>query len=369
VLRLPEEPAQALREALRSGASNVRERLNVQLETEAGKGGSSSYVRVGHVHFDGWQMSAKMVDLPTIVESTKTIDGKTFYKTADISQMLICKEGDFDDDEDEEEREEAASKKAKKNDPNKVDKKYIWKHGLCPPLKNCRRRRFRKTLRKKFVEAPEIEKEVKRLLRLDNESVKPVRWEIVTEAELQAKPQAGAGVGGSATPAAAHPEESSSAAVDERELFGDALSDTDDEEEGGGKETRLDVESEGDSTAFEGPASSAPGTAEASMSSALPSTSTSSNPPVTQFNPSMFPPPASATTTAAGSSSSSTSQHLAKLQSEIASLRTRKEELQANVANCDNPALRQRFQLSLAEVEMEMGQKEEEVENLSMLGM
>jgi transcription initiation factor TFIID subunit 7 len=28
------------------------------------------------------------------------------------------------------------------------------------PLKNCRKRRFRKTWRKKYVEAPEIEKEV-----------------------------------------------------------------------------------------------------------------------------------------------------------------------------------------------------------------
>ena len=28
------------------------------------------------------------------------------------------------------------------------------------PLENCRKRRFRKTWRKKYVEAPEIEKEV-----------------------------------------------------------------------------------------------------------------------------------------------------------------------------------------------------------------
>ena len=34
-----------------------------------------------------------------------------------------------------------------------------WR-GAQPPLKNCRKRRFRKTLRKKYVEAPEIEKEV-----------------------------------------------------------------------------------------------------------------------------------------------------------------------------------------------------------------
>ena len=54
---------------------------------------------------------------------------------------------------------------------SQVDKKFVFRHGLVPPLKNCRRRRFRKTLRKKFVEAPEVEKEVKRLLRLDTEAV------------------------------------------------------------------------------------------------------------------------------------------------------------------------------------------------------
>ena len=94
--------------------------------------------------FDGWNF-----------DSHKTIDNKTFYKTADICQLLICNEGeDFDDEED------ANSPEKKKKDPNKVDKKYLYPHGIGPPLKNCRKRRFRKTLRKKYVEAPEIEKEV-----------------------------------------------------------------------------------------------------------------------------------------------------------------------------------------------------------------
>ncbi len=38
LLRLPEEPAQALREALRSGAGNVKDRLQIQLEPEKGSG-------------------------------------------------------------------------------------------------------------------------------------------------------------------------------------------------------------------------------------------------------------------------------------------------------------------------------------------
>ena len=56
-----------------------------------------------------------MVDLPTIIESQKTIDRKTFYKTADISQMVICKEGEPSDEEDN-----SVPINAKKYDPNKV---------------------------------------------------------------------------------------------------------------------------------------------------------------------------------------------------------------------------------------------------------
>lgn len=75
---------------------------------------------------------------------------------------------------------EESPNKGKKKDPNKVDKKFLWAHGVTPPCKNVRKRRFRKTLKKKNVEAPEIEKEVKRLLRIDNDAVK-VEFEIINE--------------------------------------------------------------------------------------------------------------------------------------------------------------------------------------------
>lgn len=87
---------------------------------------------------------------------------------------MICKEEPLDLDKEE------SPNKGKKKDPNKVDKKFLWAHGITPPCKNVRKRRFRKTLKKKNVEAPEIEKEVKRLLRVDNEAVK-VEFEIINE--------------------------------------------------------------------------------------------------------------------------------------------------------------------------------------------
>lgn len=168
ILRLPSEPAQVLRETLREGGPNLKDRLTVKFEPD---------LRYGEVRLDHWLMYAKLLDLPTITESLKTIDGKNFYKTADVCQMLLCKyEPDAPTTDDE------SPVKNKKKDPHKVDKKYLWPHGITPPCKNVRKRRFRKILKKKCVEAPEIEKEVKRLLRADNEAV-TVKWDIVLEEE------------------------------------------------------------------------------------------------------------------------------------------------------------------------------------------
>nr|XP_023013480.1 transcription initiation factor TFIID subunit 7 [Leptinotarsa decemlineata] len=164
ILRLPAEPARILREAIRNN-STLKDRVTIKLEND---------MRHGEVRVDHWLMSAKVVDLPTIVESLKTIDGKGFYKTADICQMLICREDDDQTTTDED------SPQKKKKDPNKVEKKYLWPHGITPPTKNVRKRRFRKTLKKKYVEAPEIEKEVKRLLRLDNDAV-GIKWDVINE--------------------------------------------------------------------------------------------------------------------------------------------------------------------------------------------
>lgn len=157
-----------MREAIREGQNNLKDRLTVKLEND---------VRYGEVRFDHWLMHAKVVDLPTVIESLKTIDNKSFYKTADICQVIICK-----DEPDAPTTDEETPNKNKKKDPNKVDKKFLWPHGVTPPCKNIRKRRFRKTLKKKCVEAPEIEKEVKRLLRADNEAVN-CKWDIINEDE------------------------------------------------------------------------------------------------------------------------------------------------------------------------------------------
>lgn len=174
ILRLPEEPAKTLREILKTG-ENLKNRLTIQMEND---------MRHAEVRLDHWLMHGKIVDLPTIIESLKTIDNKSFYKTADICQMMICK-----DEPDPASTEEESPAKNKKKDLYKVDKKFLWPHGITPPTKNVRKRRFRKTLKKKCVEAPEIEKEVRRLLRADNEAVSVTHEVIMEEDEQHTKPE------------------------------------------------------------------------------------------------------------------------------------------------------------------------------------
>lgn len=62
-------------------------------------------------------------------------------------------------------------------------KKYQHPHGITPPLKNVRRRRFRKTAKQKYVDAPEIEKEVKRLLRADVSAV-DVNFDVINDEQV-----------------------------------------------------------------------------------------------------------------------------------------------------------------------------------------
>lgn len=81
--------------------------------------------------------SAKLVDLPTIIESSKTLDKKSIYKTADICQMLII--GDVISHE-----ETILAYPSKTSD-------YIYPHGITPPLRWVRKRRFRKRISNRVI--------------------------------------------------------------------------------------------------------------------------------------------------------------------------------------------------------------------------
>lgn len=156
----------------------LKDRLFIELNSEA---------RKGRLKFDDEIFEARLVDLPCIVESLKTTDKKMFYKTADICQMLVCRTQDDPWNSSDEERQRikkaAANPKASKKD-SKMDK-YKWPHGLAPPLKNVRRKRFRKVAKKKIVDYAEIETEVKQIFRADREAYKIDYEVLLVEGELE----------------------------------------------------------------------------------------------------------------------------------------------------------------------------------------
>ncbi|XP_055783910.1 transcription initiation factor TFIID subunit 7-like [Salvelinus fontinalis] len=71
-------------------------------------------------------------------------------------------------------------KKKKVKDKVKI---FVWNHGTTCPLKNTRKRRFKKIFKKQYIESPDMEK-VKRLLSTDAEAVS-VRWEVIAEDETK----------------------------------------------------------------------------------------------------------------------------------------------------------------------------------------
>ncbi|XP_050719281.1 transcription initiation factor TFIID subunit 7-like isoform X1 [Eriocheir sinensis] len=375
ILRLPAGSLQAqaasLREAIRHGHTNIKDRLAIQLDFTNDK----DDMRNGVITIDTIMYKARLMDYPTIMETWKSIDGKNFYKTADVCQMLMVRE--------EEDPPEEEDSKKKRRDPNKVDKKYLWPHGYTPPLKNVRKRRFRKTLRKKNLDLPEIEKEVKRLLRTDNEATS-IRWEVIRE-EDEKKNNADTNI--------------SSSNLDEQ-LFGGALSSSDDEvgptinimDED--DDSRLSVDDSRFSESYlQNEAGNSP--------PCKPGGSGSGVPQVTDFS-GMFqkegdgasskpqmPSPSKASKGKSGRSSSkkgsssggghgrssedgghssdSTSKLYARismLENELTLLTQQRAAQEAEIANIENLALKQRFLSKLADIETHIREKEDEIEEI-----
>ncbi|KAF8892460.1 TAFII55 protein conserved region-domain-containing protein [Infundibulicybe gibba] len=100
-------------------------------------------------HISNSTYSAKLVDLPCIIESQKTLDNKQMFKVADICQMLVV------------------DKKIENDEPSSGHRnfnidEFIWPHGITPPLHHVRKRRFRKRVNRRTIES--VEQEVERLL-------------------------------------------------------------------------------------------------------------------------------------------------------------------------------------------------------------
>lgn len=147
LLRNYQEQAKLIHKLLKKKPKKIKKHLSIEFTDLR-----HAIVKVRRTFLHG-----KLVDMPTIIESYKSIDGVHLFKTADMSQILLCQLANEEDE--------------KENESKKLNQ---YPHGLTPPLKNVKKRRFRKTLRNKddAEEAADIEKEVLLLLRTDNEAVR-----------------------------------------------------------------------------------------------------------------------------------------------------------------------------------------------------
>ena len=110
--------------------------------------------------------AAALVDLPCVIEGMKSWDKRGWWKTADICQMLLVL-GTI----------KTESEAMNYPLPGRELDKATWQyaHGLTPPMRWVRKRRFRKRVSNRTIEA--VEEEVERLLRLDEECIGESKYE------------------------------------------------------------------------------------------------------------------------------------------------------------------------------------------------
>ncbi|PGH05909.1 transcription initiation factor TFIID subunit 7 [Blastomyces parvus] len=115
--------------------------------------------------------AASLVDLPCIIEAMKSWDRRGWYKSADICQMLLVL-GRVNSEE------EARTYPL----PKDVDEStFQYAHGITPPLRWVRKRRFRKRISNRTIEAVELE--VARLLKEDTAAESAPEFEILDYAQ------------------------------------------------------------------------------------------------------------------------------------------------------------------------------------------
>ncbi|PLB50979.1 hypothetical protein P170DRAFT_446152 [Aspergillus steynii IBT 23096] len=121
------------------------------------------------------QYAASLVDLPSIVEGMKSWDRRGWYKSADICQMLLVL-GPIANDA------EAMDYPLPSEIEHVEGKNLQYPHGLTPPLRWVRKRRFRERTSTRTIE--QVEKEVEDLIALDDASASAVRYELIDSASL-----------------------------------------------------------------------------------------------------------------------------------------------------------------------------------------
>ncbi|XP_022874338.1 transcription initiation factor TFIID subunit 7 isoform X1 [Olea europaea var. sylvestris] len=115
ILRVPPAVSERIERLLNDPTSSDDKSLDLSFSDDG---------RTGSFFIGNDQFSASLLDLPTVVESYKTYDDSALIKTADIGQVwqmiMVTEDGD--------------------SVPDTVE----YRHGLTPPMRDARRRRFRR---------------------------------------------------------------------------------------------------------------------------------------------------------------------------------------------------------------------------------
>ncbi|KAL0369372.1 UNVERIFIED_CONTAM: Transcription initiation factor TFIID subunit [Sesamum angustifolium] len=128
ILRVPPAVAERIERLLNDSASSSEDKSLDLLFSEDGRTGT--FV-IGSDRF-----SASLLDLPTVVESYKTYDDNVLIKTADIGQLIKLWYG-------------ISTYRLVADDNGQgggdgVPEAVEYRHGLTPPMRDARRRRFRR---------------------------------------------------------------------------------------------------------------------------------------------------------------------------------------------------------------------------------
>ncbi|GAV57476.1 TAFII55_N domain-containing protein [Cephalotus follicularis] len=113
ILRVPPSVAERIEQLLSGNASSSEDK---SLDLSFSEDGRSGAFVIGNDRFP-----ASLLDLPTVVESFKTYDDSALVKTADIGQMIMVRE-----------------------ESDIVADVMEYRHGLTPPMRDARKRRFRR---------------------------------------------------------------------------------------------------------------------------------------------------------------------------------------------------------------------------------
>ena len=130
------------------------------------------------ISIQGRQYAAILVDLPCVIEAMKSWFPKQgWMKSADVCQMLMVL-GRV------EKEEEASSYPLPGVSTGELDEKtWQWAHGVTPPMRWVRKRRFRKRISVRTV--MEVEAEVEALLKADEEAGGSSKFELIDERKLE----------------------------------------------------------------------------------------------------------------------------------------------------------------------------------------